>query len=397
MIEPDVEDQVRARLRRIAGHVQPGQLHPLRVPARRRRSVRMLVPAVAVCAVCAVIAVVAVVAVVLGVRGTPQASFPASPPHVAAKPRYYISFASSDSEVGVRIGVHDSVTGRETGSETIPGMRGGFDTVYATSADGRTFYLTGAQKGVYGVYRMRVSAAGQPGTVVRLPEAVPSRALVPEGVAVSPDGKMLAISLRLFPELGEWSGTAGLEVIDLATGTTRTWTSGTDQSNWPGPPVWVDGDTAVAFPWWQTPLHGPRLAGVKLVDVDAPGNGLVLARVFPVAPVSDFFKDALVTAGGDIIEASCPNSASANGTVTAQITEAPVGAAGPTRLLLSRTVNYRTIGAESGLAGLCDVLSADASGQHLLVSAYGFGRIDDGRFTPLPVTSGQLSIDGAAW
>ena len=71
-----------------------------------------------------------------------------------------------------------------------------------------------------------------------------------EGIALSPDGTLLAVSSMY--SLGRQNGLpAGkVEVINLVTGKVRIWTAATQQGHYyePGPPSWADGDRMIALP-----------------------------------------------------------------------------------------------------------------------------------------------------
>jgi hypothetical protein len=68
-----------------------------------------------------------------------------------------------------------------------------------------------------------------------------------QGIALSPNGKLLAVSL-VHQTVSKNIGT--LQVINLATGATRTWTAPVRGPQYvPGPPSWVDGNQMVAFTW----------------------------------------------------------------------------------------------------------------------------------------------------
>ena len=105
---PAVEDQLCAELTRVAETVQPGQLRPLREPARGPARRRLLPVIAAVAAT-----VVTVVAAVLasgpsGQRGVAMAS--ARP---AVMPRYYVTVARTS--IGLEAAARDSAHGTVTG------------------------------------------------------------------------------------------------------------------------------------------------------------------------------------------------------------------------------------------------------------------------------------------
>ena len=100
------------------------------------------------------------------------------------------------------------------------------------------------------------------------------------GIALSPDGIMLAVSLRYqVPLSADSLHYGGIEVINLVTGTTHLWMS-RGWYYWPGPPSWVGGDRIVAFTWWHDiGTTGPAvLAGIRELDATAPGRDLLDSR-----------------------------------------------------------------------------------------------------------------------
>jgi len=129
------------------------------------------------------------------------------------------------------------------------------------------------------LFRLRITAAGRPGPLTELP----GMALPPgvQGMALSPDGIMLAVSVRYqVPLTADPLRYGGIEVINLVTGTTRTWISH-GWYYWPGPPSWVDGDRTVAFTWWHDiGTTGPTVAaGIRELDTTAPGRDLLDSRL----------------------------------------------------------------------------------------------------------------------
>ena len=148
------------------------------------------------------------------------------------------------------------------------------------------------------------------------------------GAALSPDGRMLALSLvHEFPP-GPLYGS--VEVINVASGATRAWTGRGAPGYWPGVPSWA-GDGTVVVPWWHDIGHGmipAEITGVRYLDLAAPGGSLAAARLvaFP-APVAGL-ASALIGPGGDVITSSCR---AGHHTATVRVAElsATDGPAGP--------------------------------------------------------------------
>jgi hypothetical protein len=69
---------------------------------------------------------------------------------------------------------------------------------------------------------------------------------------------------------------AAIQVLDLATGATRTWTAAAHSVYIPGPPSWADGSRVIAFTWLRSTRSGLMAAprGIQLLDTAAPGDNL---------------------------------------------------------------------------------------------------------------------------
>src|SRR5579862_6282477 len=198
---PPIEDLLRGELKRVADTVQPEQLRPLQIPVPGRRWHRRLLPIAAAAAVIAV----AVAAVLVAV---PRPA-PPSAPGQAAIPRYYLTFTFvPDQHVqGLPVTeavIRDSATGRITGTVKIMTDDFPAPVTVATAPGDRSFIIgtyepnpkgtrdTGYQE--YRFFRLPISVDGKPGPLTELPAyPVPMNAAV-EGIALSPDGTLLAVS-----------------------------------------------------------------------------------------------------------------------------------------------------------------------------------------------------------
>jgi hypothetical protein len=89
------------------------------------------------------------------------------------------------------------------------------------------------------------------------------------GFAISQDASMLAFTTS-----------SGLETVSLATGTGRSWPSIRDWEINPVNLSWA-GDQTLAFEWTSNtaPWHEPGRAGLRLLDVTAPGSILQASRL----------------------------------------------------------------------------------------------------------------------
>src|SRR5580700_4913939 len=409
---PPIEDLLRDELKRVADTVQPGELRPLQLPAPGRRWHRLLLP---VAAAAAIVAVAVAAVLVAGPRPGP-----ASAPGLAAIPRYYLTFTfAADQHVhGLPVTeavIRDSAAGRITGTVKIVTDDFPAPVTVATAPDGRSFIIgtyepnpkgtraTGYQE--YRFFRLPISVDGKPGHLTELPPyPVPMCASV-QGIALSPDGALLAVSSM-------YNGPGGIpailaakvEVINLATGKVRIWTAGIQRGHYyvPGSPSWADGDRMIAFTWQHSQSltnDNMTMEGVRLLDTDAPGDNLANSRmIVSRKAVSGTIQSALITPDGrDVLMATFRNvpSGGNRGTVTAQIAEAPAAGSGPVRVLRTETARY-TVNTKGYLDDASQVLSLDPTGRYALIQGFQFGwlDLDLGRFTPLPPYSSQAPVYG---
>jgi hypothetical protein len=410
---PPIEDLLRGELKRVADTVQPGQLRPLQIPVPGRRWRRRLLPVVAAAAVIAV-----AVAAVLVARPKPV---PPSAP--AAIPHYYLTFTFVPDQQfhGLPVTeavIRDSATGEVTGTVKILTDFFPAPVDSAAAPDGRSFILGTeemAPKGTrapsypeYRFFRLPISAGGKPGHLVELPAyPVPANPFI-TGIALSPDGTLLAMSFEY--GVGQENGhpataiIGDVEVINLVTGAVRNWTAAMEQGRYhiPGQPSWADGNRMIAFTWQrsQSLTNGTlTMEGVRLLDTEAPGDNLWDARmIVPDKAVSGTIQSALITPDGrDVLVATARDVPSGNrsGTVIAQIAEVPTAGRGPVCVLRTQNAPY-TMYTRGTLHDAIQVLSLDPTGQYALVQGFQFGWLDLGlgRFTPLPPYSSQAPVYG---
>ena len=419
---PPIENLLCDELKRVADTVQPGQLRPLRSPAPGRRWHHRLLPAAMTAA--AVIAV----AVAAGLAAGPRLA-PASAPDTAAIPRYYLTFTFVPDRQfhGLPVTeavIRDTATGKITGTVKI--LSYGFPApVTATAApDDRSFIIgtfelspkgTGAQRyEEYRFFQLPISADGKPGHLTELPAyPVPMSAFV-TGIALSPDGTLLAMSSTY--GVGRQNGHAAaevaeVEVINLVTGAVRTWTAGMQQGHYyePGQPSWADGNRMIAFTWQRAQSmtnDAMTMEGVRLLDTEAPGDNLADARmIMPKKAISGTIQSVLITPDGrDVLVATSHEvpPGGGRGTIFVQISEVPTAGSGPVRVLRTETASA-TATTQGMLSDSGQVLSLAPGGRYALVQCIQFGwlDLDLGRFTPLPAYSptlpGQVSIIYGVW
>ena len=125
----------------------------------------------------------------------------------ASLPRFYVTTSSGPGGRGIQAVVRASASGRVTGTVPVPSAipvewadSGG--TFVTAAADDRSFII-GVQGGQaptkngldLRLFRFAISTAGKPGRLTELAPA-PMRNETTEGIALSPDGKLLAVSLQ---------------------------------------------------------------------------------------------------------------------------------------------------------------------------------------------------------
>jgi hypothetical protein len=328
------------------------------------------------------------------------ASVPAgvSLPLPSAMPGYYVVVA------GREVVVRASGDGHVTGSVAIPVPAGNAISPVGgepfASADGRHFVIVVSRGGdLPGVadatlFLLTVSARGRPGELRQL--NFDSRGVPVIGAALSPDGKMLALSLvQEFPP-GPLYGS--VEVINVASGTARTWTGRGAPGYWPGVPAWAD-DGTVVVPWWHDTGHGmipAAISGVRDLDLAAPGESLAAARLvaFP-APAAGLESALMGPGGGEVITSSCR---AGHHTATVRVAELSATDGRLVRVLRTQTARFgNDADAQDAVFSTCQVLAVAGDGDHVLVQAFAFGRIDNGVFTSLPGTTPRVLPVSAAW
>jgi hypothetical protein len=411
---PDVENLLREELKREAQKVQPEVLRPLRVPARRPSWRLRMLPLAAAAVVIAVITAGALVAGLTAAhKPAATRSAPAAP---ASLPRFYVTTSSPPHGRGIEAVVRASGSGQLVGTVAVPSAlpvewadSGG--TFVTAAADDRSFII-GVQGGQaptkngldLRLFRFAISAAGKPGHLTELALA-PMRNETTEGIALSPDGKLLAVSL-MRDSSADVAPT--IQVLNLATGTTRTWTAPAHSVYILGPPSWADGSRVIAFTWLNSTQSGLMAAprGVRLLDITAPGDNLLAGKVIVPRGVvaAGSIVSALITPDGrDVIVATWRDLTphASTHTVIVQFAELQASTGKLARLLRTQTVRYdqdQVITLEVSLG----VLSLGPQGRYALVQGVKFGWLDvggpdPGRFALLPAVPAGQYVNFAAW
>jgi hypothetical protein len=210
------------------------------------------------------------------------------------------------------------------------------------------------------LFRLAVSPGGRPGGLGEL--NFDSRGVPVTGAALSPGGRMLALSLVQ------------------------------------GFPSWANGGMVIV-PWWHSASQGmipAGLTGIRQLDAVAPGGSLAAAPLvaFP-APVLGLQSAMIAPSGGEVIASSCR---ARHHTATARVIELSAADGRLVRVLRAQTARFASdADAQDAIASTCQVLSVAGDGDHVLVRAFTFGRIDNGAFASLPGTTPRILPVSATW
>jgi hypothetical protein len=334
----------------------------------------------------------------------------------ASRPRFYVTTSSAPGGRGIQAVVRASASGQVTGTVPVPSAlpvewadSGG--TFVTAAADDRSFII-GVQGGQeptkigldLRLFRFAISAAGKPGHLTELAPA-PMRNETTEGIALSPDGKLLAVSLQ---NDSSPDPVGAIQVLNLATGAIRTWTAPARSVYIPGPPSWADGSRVIAFTWLRSTQSGLMSAprGIRLLDTAAPGDNLVAGTVIVPRGVvaAGSIVSALITPDGrDVIVVTWRDLTprAKTHTVVVQFAELQASTGRLVRLLRTETARYDQVSVVTVEDSL-GVLSLGSQGRYALVQGVKFGWLDvggpdPGRFTPLPAVPAGQYVNFAAW
>jgi hypothetical protein len=330
----------------------------------------------------------------------------------APMPSYYATLVAARAGT-LQVVVRASATGAVTGKMAVPSGGDTSDAYLAASPDGRAFIVGAGTAGPgrnlgYHLYRFVLSRGGAPTPLAPLRRAVSltgagMRGASVRGIALSPDESKVAVSIERFGfSVDIVLASAQLDVVDVASGTVlRSWNSSAT-GYWAGQPSWVS-NTDIAYPWWHVsspvvPRVTQQLIAVDELNIDAPGT--LLGGKPTAIPVTGGVRSAVLTPDGRLaLLAACQESPGTSGrtTVTAKVTEVTAASGSLVRVLRSQSASYPAADAIAVLDQNCEVLSADPSGQHVLVNALQPGRIDNGAFTPLPAVPAGATLQDAAW
>ena len=392
----ELEERLRHDLRELSERADAESIRPLRVPPARGRSraVRWLAP---VAAVAAVVGVITGVSLATRPPGPSAPQLPSSLRTAGRMPPYYVAVDQTDSSQGVTNWaiVHDSATGAALTTMRLPTLRdadGSAEGPGITGAgDGRTYVITETATesaphaatvlGLTRFYLLHVAAGGRAASVSPLPVSLPG-SLAVTGAALSPDGRRLALAVQDCRK-GRCQYT-GIRLVTLATGAVTAWTA---DNGAPFDVSWAGGGQ-IAFLW----QGGRSRTGYRLLDVAGAGRNLLaasraIAGPQPVPGDAGYRPSALVTPDGAVITTTVQNVPDGRGRVTVVARFVALSARTGQLLRVLYTAAERGVSQanEGGADQGCNVVALGPAGLHVLAVCFGgYGRLDGGRFTPLP-------------
>ena len=386
-----------------------GSAPPLRLPAARRQHgwfrAGWLAPVAAAAAVVAVAA--ASVMITRGQFAGGRAATRAGPD---GTPAYYVALtgATAGAVAGAAAVVRSTSTGRSVVRVVPPRPYSSFTMVTAADDD-RTFVLSAR---VTAVAALAGGPAGGAAAAVRTkprPAAVtvtrffllrfdpsrtatrlrplqlpPQRATV-SGVALSPDGRRLAVALSP-------PGQLEIMIASVATGASRTWATRVNLKQrfaaLPNYLSWAPGGQALAFDWPDVAgqAAGPGVPvkeSVRLLNTASPGTSLLGDST--VLPVIGGEQVALPPEGKQVIFRDGPYPGGL-------ITEYPVA------ILPGRPVKGSIPSPNARIQTVTRLLWTNASGSVLIVNLLSpeIDVLDNGRYVRLPATMPDNPL-GIAW
>jgi hypothetical protein len=324
-------------------------------------------------------------------------------------PPFYLTLQMQGAVTYIEADVHSSQTGQVLSSRHVgyPGMNN-----FGIAADGnggRSFLIYAAasayaSKSAVHVWRLTLSADGTSTTLRELPLVLlPNGSYdVIDGIAVSPDGAKLAVALQLGQKDSNRVLNSHMEMLVYSLaggGATQVWTAPSDVAEaWN--PVWTS-PTDLTFVWQDqfigNAVFSTGRSQIRVLDTAQPSRDLLSSQVIATGGGNIGYIQSADAGPGDspVIAATFSDATAANGSGTATVklvSLTPDGTVGT--VFSSSQVSYNNRAQMETADTNCQVLAADAGGQHMLAYCPTFGRIDNGRFTELP---GNAGAPDAAW
>jgi hypothetical protein len=322
----------------------------------------------------------------------------------APMPRFYVTLTPQGRFGAIVAEVHASQTGQVL-SKVKVGYEGNGVGISADRSD-RAYLIDAAaskagDKADIRLSLLRVSADGRSTTLERLPLVLlpPDSPNVVDGIAVSPDSTKLAVAMQVNQNAAVLNPRGEIIVYSLTGGATQTWTAPGDRAL-PVDPSWTGGGRLLTFVW-QDHLRGSvwfftGRSQIRRLDTTAPGRNLLASSVLASGGGKlGFIQAAYAGPGKSPAIAALFQVPSIGGTGTAKVRLVELSADGAiAKVFATHRTSYSGQPQEARAVSFCQVLGTDPAGQHSLTVCPGFGRIDNGVFTPLPHNQGAVL---AAW
>jgi hypothetical protein len=270
----------------------------------------------------------------------------------------------------------------------------------AAAGDGRTFVFAaapGLDRGPVRYYRLVLGRSGHPGRLAPLP--IPPETAFISGLAVSPNGSKLAVSLQ--PGHGQIG--SKIQVFSLATGARREWVwpgHGTIGVIRPGIPPALPGVSSGGISWEANnrtllfEVTTRTTVQLRLLDTAAPAGNLLASSTRIPIPSTELDRQhlhhmivgvPLITGDGTRLVAPFFHKAAPPRVDVFTITEFSVRTGKPVQVLYRR----RTAG-DSGATGVSWV---NTSGTAVIANQGSvFGVQTPTTFTPLPLRTQRLFL-----
>jgi hypothetical protein len=305
-------------------------------------------------------------------------------------PPYYVIAGHGRPAAEIR----DSKTGKILRAVPLPAGIDPKMSQIAAAGNGHTFALALFSVSKTQFYLLRVAAGGHSARLAPLPVPPLPAGEYADAIAVSPDGRRLAVAIQ---RAGGQHG--AVEVVTLATGAVRTWT--TARAGLPTQLSWADRGHELGFFWQDDRPAATSAAGLWALDTTAAGSSLMSGRrILPASVGGDQVQAALLSPDGATVIASVTYNGTSHvgpGTITGGIAELSARSGRPLRTLLAERAAFSADpGGPGWYVTACQLPAIDATGSHMLVSCGSFGRLDRARFTPLPGSAPQTAV-AAAW
>lgn len=188
------------------------------------------------------------------------------------------------------VGIIATATGRVAATVRLPGY------VSAITASAGAFFAAVVRNHAATFYEIRLAAGGTGASATQLP--IPPVATPVGGIAASPDGRKLAISVDVWQ--GRTGSLQGIIEAATATGATRKWIPPAHYRTQGdiGAMSWLADGKTLAFTWYASTAASPATA-LRLLDTAVGGDNLLGGRaVLPLTNHESYFNGYTISPDG---------------------------------------------------------------------------------------------------